>query len=255
MPKQGERDYLKNISPAAVRDAVARPFSDPECGRLLVELGTIMALLPRPPARLLDLGCGTGWTSDFFARQGYQVLGIDISPDMIAHASRRHLPDLRFQVGDYEEMAFDDEFDAAVFCASLHHAVDEELALRRVLAALRPGGVCVACEPGAGHQASPAAKEAVRRCRVTEKDMPPARIIALGTKVGFVRCRIVPHPLDLALTTSPPVRPRQSFRSVIGSLPFARPVLLLRRLLHFVRALPHRGGVVVLEKDRPAAPA
>src|SRR5579864_2184272 len=96
-------------------------------------MAAILALLPPPPARLLDLGCGTGWTSVFFARAGYEVVGLDISPDMIeqaeANRERARLDRLDFTVCDYEAMAFAGEFDAAVFYDALHHAVDEGAAV------------------------------------------------------------------------------------------------------------------------------
>src|SRR6516164_2425848 len=106
MAKQGERDYLKKLNADSVRHAVNKPFSDPDCGSYLMEIGAIMTLLPPPPARLLDVGCGTGWTSLFFARRGYEVVGVDIAPDMIHHANenkqRAQLDNVRFLVCDYE---------------------------------------------------------------------------------------------------------------------------------------------------------
>jgi len=241
MAKDGERNYLLNIGEAAVRHAVGLPYSDPQCGRFLVEVGTLLALLPAPPARLLDLGCGTGWTSRFFARSGYDTLGIDIAPDMIAHAKQQSdneaLDCLHFLVCDYEELAFEADFEAAVFCGALHHAVDPELALRRVAAALKPGGVCVTCEPGVGHAQTTAARDAVRRFNVTEQDMPPARIIALGRRAGFTNFRIVPHPFDLAsaCTVAQPGSLGQSLRRAI-------------RALRLLRETPQRSGIVVMEK-------
>ena len=126
MTKQGEIDYLRSIGDAGRRFTINKPFSDPNCAGHLLELGAILTLLPPPPARLLDVGCGTGWTSRLFARRGYDVVGVDISPDMVAQARRDSILDnLRFLVGDYEEMQFDEAFDAAVFYDSLHHALDE----------------------------------------------------------------------------------------------------------------------------------
>ena len=49
-------------------------------------MGIIMQLLPATPARVLDLGCGTGWTSTFLALRGYTVVGQDIAPDMLSLA-------------------------------------------------------------------------------------------------------------------------------------------------------------------------
>lgn len=42
------------------------------------------------PGRVLDLCCGTGASSDAFTQAGWQVTGVDLSPDMIALARARH---------------------------------------------------------------------------------------------------------------------------------------------------------------------
>jgi SAM-dependent methyltransferase len=201
MAKSGEIDYLKNLSEAGVWHAAHKPFSDPGCARYLAEMGALLALLPPPPARLLDLGCGTGWTSVFFARAGYEVVGLDISPAMIeqaeANRERAGLERLDFVVCDYEEMAFAREFDAAVFFDALHHAVDEAAAVAGAFRALKPGGVCLTSEPGEGHHLSAEARAAVARYGVTEKEMPPRRVIELGRAAGFTDFRVYPHAFDL----------------------------------------------------------
>jgi SAM-dependent methyltransferase len=90
-------------------------------------------------------------------------------------------------------MAFDDAFDAVVFFDALHHAVDERAAVGAAYRALRPGGVCVTAEPGRGHAGAADSVAAVRRFGVTERDMPPARVIAAGRAAGFRRFRVYPH--------------------------------------------------------------
>ena len=168
--KQGEIDYMKKIGEDSARGAYDKPFSHFTCSKNLVDMGLIMSLLPQPPARLLDLGCGTGWTSAFFARRGYRVVGQDIAPDMIDYArqnkTRYEAAELEFIVSDYESLAFDDPFDCAVFYDSLHHAVDERAALQSVYRALRPDGILVTHEPGVGHSMNPdsIAGDAVVRC-------------------------------------------------------------------------------------------
>ena len=187
--KQGEIDYMQQIGEDGARSAYDKPFSHFTCSKNLVDLGVIMALLPQPPARLLDLGCGTGWTSAFFARRGYQVVGQDIAPEMIRFAeqnkTRYEASQLEFIVSDYESMSFSEPFDCAVFYDSLHHAVDERAALQSVYRALRPGGVLITHEPGAGHSKSPDAINAMQLYGVTEKDMPPAYIRDLCAEIGF----------------------------------------------------------------------
>jgi SAM-dependent methyltransferase len=197
MAKLGEISYIAKLTDAEVRHAVHKPFSDPYRADFLRQVAAILSILPPPPARLLDLGCGTGWTSTFFARSGYHVVGVDICPDMIrlAEDMRLHagLENLRFLVSDYEELRFREEFDAAVFFDSLHHAVDEALAMRKAYEALRPGGCCITSEPGEGHHASEASRRAVSRFGVTEKDMPPFKVLALGEKAGFRESIVFPH--------------------------------------------------------------
>ena len=43
----------------------------------------------REPGVALDAACGTGRFAEFLAQRGYQVIGVDSSPDMLAHARRR----------------------------------------------------------------------------------------------------------------------------------------------------------------------
>jgi SAM-dependent methyltransferase len=46
--------------------------------------GTLRRLLPEPPARVLDVGAGTGFLSLLLAGQGYQVTAVDLSAAMLA---------------------------------------------------------------------------------------------------------------------------------------------------------------------------
>lgn len=203
--KEGEIDYMKNIGDEGAQAAFDKPFSHFTCSKNLVDLGIIMALLPPPPARLLDLGCGTGWTSAFFARRGYRVTGQDIAPDMIQFAernrSRYEAQSLDFVLSDYESLSFEEPFDCAVFYDSLHHAVDERAALESVFRALRPGGVLITHEPGAGHSKSPDSIRAMQLYGVTEKDMPPWHIRDVCLSIGYSSFRSLPDPTLVVIST------------------------------------------------------
>jgi len=207
MPKQGEIDYVSKLAPAEVAHVLNKPFSDGKCGQYLMDLGLILSLVPPPPARLLDLGVGPGWTSLMFAQRGYEVVGQDIAPAMIELARenqvRAAVSQLTFIVSDYESLRFHSEFNAAVFYDALHHAEDEERALASAIRALRPGGVCVTAEPGAAHGDDAGARAAVARFDVTEKSMPPERIIAAGRRVGFTSFEVYERPAPKLLARSP----------------------------------------------------
>jgi SAM-dependent methyltransferase len=199
--KQAEKEYLRNLGELGPLHSLNKPFSDPNCPRYLAEISAVFRLLPPPPARLLDVGCGAGWTSVFLARRGYDVTGVDIAEDMIrwAEENRRRydLPNLRFLIRDFEEMNFHEEFDAVLFFDSLHHARDEHAVIRNVFTALKDGGVCIASEPGHGHSRQPASIEANRRFGVTERDMPPLKLVSIGEKAGFRRFDVFPHAADV----------------------------------------------------------
>jgi SAM-dependent methyltransferase len=202
MPKEGELTYLAQIGESGRDHSLQKPFSEPDTGLLLASIGFVMALLPPAPARILDLGCGGGWTSVFFARAGYEVVGQDIAPDMIAlgqeNAAHHGLTDrLSFVCSDFESLGMDNQFDAAVFFDSLHHAEDELLAIRAAYNALKPGGVLITHEPGEGHSVHPTSIEAMELYGVTERDMPPRLIMERGRQVGFGEMRVVPMPPDL----------------------------------------------------------
>lgn len=96
----------------------------------------------RRARRILDLGCGNGSNAHFFARQGYQVAGVDIAPSAIALAKRWFEHDgLKgdFRVGVVNALPWKDRtFDAAVSHGVLDHMTMEvaqgaAAELRRVL--------------------------------------------------------------------------------------------------------------------------
>jgi SAM-dependent methyltransferase len=197
MPKQGEIDYLRKAGEEGMAHVMNKPFSDHNCKGNLMQMGAILHLLPPPPARILDLGCGSGWTSIFLGRLGYEVVGQDIAEDMIRCASanrdKERLSRVRFVVGDYEHASWSSEFDGVLFYDALHHAVDERRALQAAYDALKPGGLCIASEPGEGHTKTREAVEAVERFGVTEKDMGYKKIFAIGREIGFSHLRVYPN--------------------------------------------------------------
>ncbi|MFD5325227.1 class I SAM-dependent methyltransferase [Streptomyces sp. NPDC127092] len=93
-------------------------------------------------ARLADLGCGPGHVSAWLAGRGATVVGVDLSPAMVAIGRERH-PEVEFREGDLLRLpAGDGEFDAAVALYSLIHLAPDELApaLTEIRRVLRPGG-------------------------------------------------------------------------------------------------------------------
>jgi len=108
---------------------------------------------PRPGERILDVGCGIGQLTSEIAQAGAEVLGIDLSPAMIAEA-RATFPVLPFEIQDVRALPFREEFDAVFSNAVLHWVQPAEEAARSIAAALKPGGRFVAEMGGRGNIAN-----------------------------------------------------------------------------------------------------
>jgi SAM-dependent methyltransferase len=244
--KEVEASYFKRIPEEALHQSLEKPFSQSDRGRLLMEIGVVISLLPDPPARILDMGCGTGWTSAFLARCGYEVLGVDFSPEAIETAASAHqLAGLTFAAQDWDVPIPPEAgaFDAAVFFDCLHHSDDERAPLRTAYAALRPGGICITCEPGTGHAASPGSVHAMATFGVNERDMPPRQVVAAGRDAGFTSATVLPHP-QLVHQAVYGTRPTTSAKDRLLSSRVGRFALALRA----VSVQEQRWAVVVLSK-------
>lgn len=93
---------------------------------------------------ICDMGCGPGEVARYLKDHGApEVLGVDLSPRMIANA-RRLSPDISFQVGDMLHLDFSDATwgGIAAFYSIIHipHKQIVE-ALRELWRVLKPGGL------------------------------------------------------------------------------------------------------------------
>jgi ubiquinone/menaquinone biosynthesis C-methylase UbiE len=90
---------------------------------------------------VLDLGCGTGHLAqEIRLLTDGRVVGIDLSPEMIALARQATPEGIEFVTGSVETLDLCGQFDA-IFCNSAFQWFsDEPRALANCFAALRPGG-------------------------------------------------------------------------------------------------------------------
>ncbi|HEY8042197.1 MAG TPA: class I SAM-dependent methyltransferase [Polyangiaceae bacterium] len=115
----------------------------------------VLRELPPSPARVLDLGVGTGRELTALLDGGYSPTGVDVSPAMLERCARRARPVPLVQADFWGPLPFDDaSYDAALALhGTLAHPPDEgalaklALELARVV---RPGGVLVAEAPSPG---------------------------------------------------------------------------------------------------------
>ena len=140
-----------------------RPAVDPHVTyhELYGFLNVMRAVDPPPGARVLDVGCGPGWTSHFLGKMGYAVLGFDLCDSMLELARERVAAepfpprgpaglDVRFVAHDIEAAPLgpkaDGLYDLALIDSVLHHFENPIAALRHVGESLRPGAVLAIIE-------------------------------------------------------------------------------------------------------------
>ncbi|NUW34209.1 class I SAM-dependent methyltransferase [Nonomuraea sp. SMC257] len=103
------------------------------------------ALMP-PPARVLDVGGGTGVHARWLAADGYEVHLVDPVPAHVKAAAA--LPGVTAEVGDARRLrAPDGSADVVLLLGPLYHlteAADRARALAEARRVLRPGGLVVA---------------------------------------------------------------------------------------------------------------
>jgi SAM-dependent methyltransferase len=110
---------------------------------------------PNVARSIVDLGCGTGSLSLPLARKGYQVIGIDCAPEMLAIAEHKRLTNadkcplnnLQFMELDMCDLQLSEPVDVMFsFCDSMNYVTDEERflqLLQNVYEHLRPNGLFV----------------------------------------------------------------------------------------------------------------
>ena len=112
-------------------------------------LETLFAREKRPVRTVLDLACGTGTMTFLLADRGYELIGVDFSPEMLAVAAEKtvaegSIPPI-FLCQSMEDLDLYGTVDACVcLLDSINHVTDKNAlkrALHRIWLFLEPGGL------------------------------------------------------------------------------------------------------------------
>ena len=177
-----------------------KPFSTPghddvaHAAQLVHDFGVALAVLePKPGQRLLDLGAGSCWVSEWLQRLNVETVSVDLSEPLLRIGRSRLRAGSAVLCADLEALPLAEaSCDHAVCLNALHHVPDRPKALQSILRVLKPGGRVLFSEPGEGHAEAESSKTAVEAFGVREEEVVPRELLAACERVGFSEVRLVP---------------------------------------------------------------
>jgi SAM-dependent methyltransferase len=206
---RGHRDYVEGLPEGERLWLRTKPFSAPPNYELATCLRTFAHVVEHLGlglrAQVLDVGCGPGWMSEFLARCGYWVTGIDISEDMVEIARSRvaRIPEqvgegldpvAEFHAMPVQEMPWTNRFDAAVLYDTMHHFDDELETLTVIQRTLVPGGTIYIREgakPTPGSEGEQALIDEMRMRQTLESPFDPQYLVEVVREAGFEDVRLL----------------------------------------------------------------
>jgi SAM-dependent methyltransferase len=105
----------------------------------------------QPSDAVLDVACGPGIISCFFAKRARHVTGLDVVPAMLERARRfqteQQVTNVDWQLGPSTNLPFaDDSFDCVVTRFSFHHFLEPIRTLREMKRVCKQGGTILVCD-------------------------------------------------------------------------------------------------------------
>ncbi|WP_258344783.1 glycosyltransferase [Saccharopolyspora gregorii] len=101
--------------------------------------------------RVLDLACGEGYGAALLAAEGAEVVGLDVDPATVEHATRSYgSRDVSFRTGsitDPDVLADEKPFDVVVCFEAIEHVAEHDAVLALVRSRLEPGGLFLVSTP------------------------------------------------------------------------------------------------------------
>lgn len=151
---------------------------------------------------VFDLGVGTGWTTEWLVRLGYQAIGVDLCRDyVLAGLPRRGEYMGHYIIADTENIPLREAaVDAVLSFDAFHHVPNRPRAMSELARIMRPGATMAITEPGIEHEHAAVSIDVMRQHGILEKGFDQAGLEGYiqGLPLGGVRqFRSDTHPHDI----------------------------------------------------------
>ena len=189
---------------------VAKPLSPinrAQNTRLLHTFAAVCEHLRAPAnARVLDLGGGSAWVSEFLAKLGYTPVTLDVSSALLSAGRRRfdreHLTP-RLVAGDMTALPIADAtMSAVIVIDALHHVPDVPAVFREAFRVLETGGAFLLAEPGEGHAETEKSRGEMLEFGVHEREIHVSEMFDYARDAGFDDVRVIVNPAPSLSMTS-----------------------------------------------------
>ena len=117
-------------------------FDDEPTMRRMREVLMAVRALQKSDARILEVGCATGWLTAKLVEFG-TVMGVDLGADSIRYAAAK-LPSVEFKAGDILELDLPiNHFDIVVTLETLSHIADKDRFMQKMAQSMKTGGTMI----------------------------------------------------------------------------------------------------------------
>lgn len=134
-------ELTSEVDPRTGYGSWSQSYDEPGNPIIALEEPVVWSLVDSlTPGRALDAACGTGRHARHLAERGHEVVGVDVSPEMLSRAAA-NVPEAAFLEADLRELPARDDYFKLVVCAlALAHLADLRAGVSELARVLKPGG-------------------------------------------------------------------------------------------------------------------
>lgn len=148
------------------------------------------------PTNIIEVGCGPGWLSEYLARLGFDVTGVDVSEDLIKIAEKRKISipysedlKLRYMLADaHARNNKAEKYDCVILYGTLHHLDEPDKVVKNIYNLLTSKGFMIINEgerPPKGLEGEKKLINAMKTCGWLERPFFKEELVNMLKRAGF----------------------------------------------------------------------